>query len=103
MYVEAQLQPGSETVLYVSFVHLTFLLHPTILGGKNIHWTIILDLIEEWHLVKTTVCMQVHEHAGECTTPDGEMGSCYTLASCVQAEFKDDYGTFLKYFCAIGR
>ncbi|GFG33644.1 hypothetical protein Cfor_01525 [Coptotermes formosanus] len=47
--------------------------------------------------------LEVHEHAGECTTPDGEMGSCYTLASCVQAEFKDDYGTFLKYFCAIGR
>jgi hypothetical protein len=68
-----------------------------------IHCNIILDLVEEWHLIKTSVYVQVHENAEECTTPDGEIGSCSTLASCVQAEFKDDYETFLKYFCAIGR
>jgi hypothetical protein len=46
---------------------------------------------------------QVPGNTGECTTPDGEIGSCRSLPTCVQAEFVDDYETFLKYFCSIGR
>jgi hypothetical protein len=51
----------------------------------------------------TNFYVQVPENAEECITPDGEMGSCRTLASCVQEEFMDDYQTFIKYFCSIGR
>jgi hypothetical protein len=47
--------------------------------------------------------VQVSEGVEECTTPGAEKGSCHTLASCVQEEFVDDYQTFIKYFCSIGR
>ncbi|XP_021926136.1 inter-alpha-trypsin inhibitor heavy chain H3-like isoform X2 [Zootermopsis nevadensis] len=47
--------------------------------------------------------LEVLENAEKCTTPDGEIGFCRTMPSCVQEEFMDDYQTFIKYFCSIGR
>lgn len=47
--------------------------------------------------------IEAPENTEECTTPDGEIGSCRSLPTCVQAEFVDDYEIFLKYFCSIGR
>jgi len=51
----------------------------------------------------TNLYAQVLENTEECSTPAGELGSCRSLTSCVQEEFMDDYETFLKYFCSIGR